>query len=141
MVLPNCPVVSTLISPQNYFTDYTSVTAIYAWVESMPGLTRRSHIFTLPLQTTCSLLVFSCPSLLSFIFSLTHLFTPGRKKATVTLLDLNLPHPILLCKHLKKRPFFGFPLRVATVTMSLDQNIFKPPGCPGKLGPCQSQQS
>lgn len=47
VVLPSCPVVSTLISPQNYFTHYTSVTVIYTLVESMPGAARRSHIFTL----------------------------------------------------------------------------------------------
>lgn len=80
----------------------------------------------------------------SFTFCLTHLFTPGRRKATTRLLDLNLPHLFQRRKQLKKKTFLWvsavyFPPPAAAVMMSLGSVFFPPPGCPGKLRPCQSR--
>lgn len=76
----------------------------------------------------------------SFTFCLTHLFTPGRRKATTRLLDLNLPHLFQRRKQLKKKTFLWvsavyFPPPAAAVMMSLGSVFFPPPRLPWKAVP------
>lgn len=147
VVLPNCSLVSTLISPLNYFTGYTYVIGIYTLVESTPGKAKRSHLFTL---------VFHCnqPSLSSFCLKLV-LFTylhflllssvyTRKEKGHNEIIIFKLPHPIQCSKWLKKKPFSGTQLYLFFTTCSSSNTvslrfIFHLPGCSGKLCPFQSQ--
>lgn len=88
----------------------------------------REAIYLHLLSTSISLLfphfVSSFSSLLTFIFCFSHLFTPGRRKATKRLLDFNCPTPFNVASGWRKCLFLVlscicFSPPAAAVTLSL----------------------
>lgn len=147
VVFPNCPLVSTLISPLNYSTDYTYVIGICTLVEITAGEAKRNHLFTLAFYFNQPALCSFRLKLLLFIYLHFLLLSPvynRKEKGYNEVIRFKLPHPIRCCKWLKKGPFSGTQLYLFFTTCSSSNTdslrfIFHLRGCPGKLCPCQPQ--
>lgn len=136
VVLPNCPLVSTLISPLNYFPDYTHVIGIYTSVESTPGEAKRSHLFTLAFYFNQPALSSFCLELLLFTYLLFLLLSPvytRKEKGQKEIIRFQLPHPFNVASGWRKRLFLGLscicfspPAAAATLSLSDLFSMFLP---------------
>lgn len=133
VILPNCPLVSALISPLNYFTGYTSVSGIYTLVESMPGEANRSQLFTLAFYFNLLALSSFCLKLLLFIYLHFLLLSPAytrKEKGHNEIIRFKLSHPIWCCKWLKKGLFSGTQLYLFFTTCSSCPHTLKTSSAP-----------
>lgn len=97
VVLPKCPLVSTLIPPLNYFTDCTYVIGIYTLVESTPGEAKRNHLFTVAFYFNQPALSSFCLKLLLFTYLHFLLLSPvytRKENDHNEIIRFKLPHPI-----------------------------------------------